>query len=350
MAELKGVDISEFQDSTPSGYDFYIMRATYGGESDSMMATHLNKVKSWGKQFGFYHFAYPQYNKGDSGAEAEANAFLARVKSYAGQCIYALDVEGGALNIGTSTLLSWVLHWLDYVYSKTGSRPLLYIQGSAAQSIALPVFKRNYGIWAASDPSWYEGMNIAIQQSVYGGLDHDTFYGDLDQWKLYCNPSGGSSGTQPADPGKPSEPVQPEKPSPSNPGTPVEKPADDVKPKPGQPIVKPRDDTAQVIRYIVQKGDTLTSIAAKYGTTWQVIYAANKKTIGDNPDLIYPGQVLIIQKPSAQKDSKKYYTIQKGDTLTGIARKFNTTVHWLQRVNAIENANLIYAGDRIRVK
>lgn len=346
MAELHGVDISEFQSSTPTGYDFYIMRATYGGESDSMMSTHLAKVQSWNKPFGFYHFAYPQLNPGNSGAEAEADAFLTRTQKYAKQCIYALDVEGRALNVGTQTLVSWILHWLDYVYSKTGSRPLLYIQGSAAQSVALPVFRNNYGIWAASDPSWYDNMNIAIQQSVYGGLDHDTFYGDLDQWNAYCDPSGASKPT----PGEPSQPVQPEKPDPATPGTPVEKPAVDVKPKPAQPIVKPRDDTAQVLYYIVQKGDTLTSIAGKYGTTWQVIYAANKKVIGDNPDLIYPGQRLLIQKPSAQKDSKEYYTIQKGDTLYDIAQKYHTTIHWLQTVNAIENPDLIYAGDMIRVK
>ena len=47
-------------------------------------------------------------------------------------------------------------------------------------------------------------------------------------------------------------------------------------------------------KYIVQKGDTLTSIARKYNTTWQQIYELNKDVIGDNPNLIYPGQIFII--------------------------------------------------------
>lgn len=46
--------------------------------------------------------------------------------------------------------------------------------------------------------------------------------------------------------------------------------------------------------YTVQRNDNLSSIAAKYGTTWQAIYNANKGTIGSNPNIIKVGQVLII--------------------------------------------------------
>jgi nucleoid-associated protein YgaU len=46
--------------------------------------------------------------------------------------------------------------------------------------------------------------------------------------------------------------------------------------------------------YTVQKGDSLSKIAKKYpGLTWQKIYEANKDQIKD-PDLIYPGQKLVI--------------------------------------------------------
>ena len=47
-------------------------------------------------------------------------------------------------------------------------------------------------------------------------------------------------------------------------------------------------------KYTVVAGDTLSSIARKYGTTWQEIYEKNKSVIGSNPDLIKPGQVLTI--------------------------------------------------------
>lgn len=46
--------------------------------------------------------------------------------------------------------------------------------------------------------------------------------------------------------------------------------------------------------YTVKKGDTLSGIAKKYGTTWQKLYEKNKSVIGSNPNLIIPGQVLTI--------------------------------------------------------
>ena len=49
------------------------------------------------------------------------------------------------------------------------------------------------------------------------------------------------------------------------------------------------------IIYTVKKGDTLSGIASRYGTTWQKIYENNKGVIGKNPNLIIPGQKLIIK-------------------------------------------------------
>ncbi|MGW0971460.1 transglycosylase family protein [Streptomyces sp. NPDC002516] len=46
--------------------------------------------------------------------------------------------------------------------------------------------------------------------------------------------------------------------------------------------------------YTVREGDTLSVIAARHGTTWRKIYAANKSVIGGDPDLIVPGQRLDI--------------------------------------------------------
>ncbi|MEU3276448.1 transglycosylase family protein [Streptomyces antibioticus] len=46
--------------------------------------------------------------------------------------------------------------------------------------------------------------------------------------------------------------------------------------------------------YTVRAGDTLSVIAARHGTTWQRLYAANKAVIGGDPDLIMPGQRLAL--------------------------------------------------------
>ena len=55
-------------------------------------------------------------------------------------------------------------------------------------------------------------------------------------------------------------------------------------------------------------------------------------------------------KKTEQKTTKKYYTVKTGDTLSGIAAKYGTTVNKLVKLNNIDNPNLIYAGQKIRVK
>lgn len=50
------------------------------------------------------------------------------------------------------------------------------------------------------------------------------------------------------------------------------------------------------------------------------------------------------------KPKAEYYTVKRGDTLSGIAKKYNTTVAYLQNVNGIKNPNKIYIGQKIKVK
>lgn len=61
-------------------------------------------------------------------------------------------------------------------------------------------------------------------------------------------------------------------------------------------------------------------------------------------------QKKVNEKLKPKADSKVYYTIQSGDTLSGIAAKYDTTVNKLVVLNNIKNPNLIYAGQKIRVK
>ena len=55
------------------------------------------------------------------------------------------------------------------------------------------------------------------------------------------------------------------------------------------------ENTEEPITYIVKSGDNLSKIALKYHTTWQQLYEDNKEIIGDNPNLIYPQQTLVIK-------------------------------------------------------
>ena len=94
--------------------------------------------------------------------------------------------------------------------------------------------------------------------------------------------------------------------------------------------------------YVVQWGDTLAIIAARYGLTVNDLLAANPSIW--NASYIYAGQYLNI--PAAPV----YYTVQSGQTLQNIAALYGTTVYCLQLLNPqIYNINWIYAGQVIRV-
>ena len=91
--------------------------------------------------------------------------------------------------------------------------------------------------------------------------------------------------------------------------------------------------------YVVQPGDTLQIIAARFGTTWQAIANANNLA---NPNRIYVGQVLVV--PIATTPAQ-YYTVQRGDTLRTIAARFGTTWQAIAAANNLANPNLIHVGN-----
>ncbi|HEY5904138.1 MAG: LysM peptidoglycan-binding domain-containing protein [Bacteroidota bacterium] len=101
--------------------------------------------------------------------------------------------------------------------------------------------------------------------------------------------------------------------------------------------------------YTVVRGDTLRIIAANCGTTVYALRRANPE-IGSG-DLIYPGQVLLL--PGAwidQGNGYALYVIARGDTLKSLAARFGTTLDTLLSLNRdIYDANVIYEGQRLTV-
>jgi len=73
------------------------------------------------------------------------------------------------------------------------------------------------------------------------------------------------------------------------------------------------------IKYTVKSGDNLSNIAAAHGTTWQKVYKSNSKAVGDDPNLILPGQVLTIQPGDGAKTSGSSTSDSKtsGNTTSG---------------------------------
>lgn len=349
---LKGIDIASYQaginlSAVPA--DFVIIKATEGtGYTNPEFVTQYNGAKNAGRKLGIYHYA----NGGNY--QSEADYFLSAVGNRVGEAILCLDWEATSNPLfNTGNDKTWVKNWCDYIYQKTSVRPLVYI--SAAYK-GLVDGIGDYGLWIAQyanmnptgyqETPWNEGAySCAIRQysscgrlSGYSGnLDLDKFYGDGAAWDKYANPSGAAT-----NPG-----------SGSSGGT-----------TPSAPSGSTLDLVVSVMRGTYGDGDARkAALGSRYNEVQSVINhiaTADANTLanevwagtygnGDTRKIAlgsrYDEVMNVVNGGGAQ-----YYTIQYGDTLSGIAAAYGTTVAKLQSLNGISNPNLIYAGTKIRVK
>ena len=308
---LKGIDISHHQKGIDLGaiaVDFVIIKATEGnGYTDEMCDTFYQKAKSLGKKLGVYHFARPDLG---NSPEAEADWFIKETLGYHKEAMLVLDWESGDL-----TNVAWAKAWLDRVYSKTGVKPVIYMSASVMHGADWSsVVNADYGLWVAN----YGSNNGTAQESVFdryplkywsfyalwqytskgrlngynGNLDLNYFSGDGTAWDKYAGGSPSSS--------KPSNSVE----------------------------TKSTDDLAREV------------IAGKYGNGED-----RKNALGSRYDEVQArvNEILGINQV-------EYYIVQSGDNLTKIANRYGTTVNQLVAWNNIANANLIYPGQKLRVK
>ena len=136
--------------------------------------------------------------------------------------------------------------------------------------------------------------------------------------------------------------------------TPASKPA----PKPAvKPAPQVKNNAGQ---YVIQSGDTLSKIARQFNTSVSALKSAN----GLKSDLIITGHRLLIPgvqaqvskpavkptvKPAPQvQNNAGRYVIQSGDTLSKIARQFNTSVSALKSANGLKS-DLIITGHRLLI-
>ncbi len=100
--------------------------------------------------------------------------------------------------------------------------------------------------------------------------------------------------------------------------------------------------------YTVQRGDYLSRIAKNCGLTLAQIIAYNPQIA--NPSRIYPGQVIHLVAGSGIPATGSTYVVQPGDTLGKLAARFGTTVSILLALNPnIWNPSLIYVGQIINL-
>ncbi|MDZ5471874.1 LysM peptidoglycan-binding domain-containing protein [Bacillus sp. 31A1R] len=98
--------------------------------------------------------------------------------------------------------------------------------------------------------------------------------------------------------------------------------------------------------YTVKQGDTLSSIAIKHKLTIKDLLTLNKL----KSDKIFINQKLVVSKKTATPAEKKstIYKVKKGDSLSGIAKKYKVSLTNLKKWNKLKN-DRIYAGQKLKV-
>ena len=306
---LNGIDISNWQkgiDLSKVPCDFVICKATEGtGYVNPDCDRAYQQAKASGKLLGVYHYA----NGGS--AIAEADYFLNNIQGYIGEAILCLDWESqnNALCGTGGPARTWISNWCNRIVEKIGVKPLIYASASLYKEVS---GIGDYGLWIAQyadnnatgyqEHPWNEGAyTCAIRQytssgrlaGYNGNLDLDVAYMDATAWHKYANPS------------------------------------DDYKPT--EPARKSNEQIAEEV------------IAGAWGD------GNDRKNRLEQAGYDYNSiQNIVNQKLGTSQ--AVYYTVQSGDTLSGIASKYGTTWQKLQDMNGISNPNKIYSGQRLRVK
>ncbi|MEZ4733983.1 MAG: LysM peptidoglycan-binding domain-containing protein [Caldilineaceae bacterium] len=98
------------------------------------------------------------------------------------------------------------------------------------------------------------------------------------------------------------------------------------------------------ITYIVQRGDTLYKIARRYDTTVAALMQVNNL----RAETIYVGQRLTISVAGDPNQPLLYHTVQRGDTLSALARRYNVSVAAMRAANGL-TSDAIYVGQRLLI-
>lgn len=313
------IDVSHHQPPSSINYDklsavidMAIIRTQYGSLTiDRHYKTHHTEFKKRGIPTGAYAWVRGTSIKD---MEKEAEDFYNRTKDYK-PTFWFLDVEEASMKDMRSGVSAYAKRLRALGAQKVG----LYIAHhlydsfnlnlSEFDAIWIPRYGKNDG-----KPSLKPSYPCDIwQYTEYGRLDG--YNGNLDLNTLNSNkPLSYFTGS-------------------------------------GQTVTKPstqpsKEPSVAASTYTVKSGDTLSAIAKKFGTTVDALKRLNNI---QDVNVIRVGQVLKITG-SVSNITVKYHTIKAGDTLSAIAKRYNTTVYRLQALNGIKDANKIKAGDQIRVQ
>lgn len=311
---IKGIDVSVWQGDSidfgkvkASGIDFVIIRAGYGnGNKDKYFETNYSKAKAAGLHVGAYWYSYAT---SAAGAKQEAQA-CAKVLSgkQLDYPVYFDIEEKSQLTRGSDFCSSLITAFCTELESR-GCYAGFYTSLSSLNSVVSDSVKKRFTVWVAqwSSKCSYSGSYGVWQYSSKGKVN--SISGNVDMDYSYIDfpstiKSGGFNGY-----GKGGS-------STSTATTTSKKSVDEI--------------AAEVIAGNWGNGTDRKNRLTAAGYDYSAVQVKVNEKLG----------------ASSKKSSAVYYTVQRGDTLSSIARKYGTTVSAIQKLNSslIKNVNLIYVG------
>ncbi len=318
---IQGIDVSNWQgyinytDVRNSGIEIVYIKASQGtGYKDPYFDINYENAKANGLKVGFYHFLTATTVER---ARAEAQFFASVISGKTPDCKLVMDFEVfDGLSVPEINEISEA--FLNRVGELTGKELAIYSDLSNARNTFSRELAEKYPLWLAYYGDYNEISNISTRWNNWIGLQYAD-NGEIPGIRGYTDRD---IYTQEILLGEVSE-------SPS--------------------VDSPEIESNEII-YIVKSGDTLSKIALEYNTTVGEIVSLNNI---QNPNLIFPGQRLTIKTSNSgefdntNNTERINYVVQRGDTLWGIARRFNTTINEVASINNIQNPNLIFPGENL---
>ncbi|MGO5168618.1 GH25 family lysozyme [Bacillota bacterium LCP21S3_G6] len=315
--QVKGIDISkwqgaiDFQKVKNSGTRFVIIRAGYGTKGkDEFFESNYKKAKAAGLHVGAYWYSYAN---GFKEAGEEADAFLRALAGKQFDYPVYLDMEEKSQLDAGMDFCSGLIKTFCSKLEAAGYFAGFYTSSSYVRAVVKEEIRKRYSFWCAQWASscsfagscgiWQYSSNGTVP-GISGRVDLDYAYQDFPIIIM----NGGFNGY---------------KASTKNP--------------------EPQPTSALTIEEAAKK-----VIAGEFGNGDQRRKAI--EALGLSYDAVQK-RVNELVSSSAPKQTKVYYSVVSGDTLSGIAAKHGLTLAALLKLNpSIKNPNIIYPGQKIRVK
>lgn len=318
-SRIRGIDVSQWQGRIDfdrvrkAGIELVYIKSSEGDDfKDPYFERNYREARRVGLKVGFYHFVTA---RSEEQARRQAYYFASVIRDKNCEGKPAMDFED-LTGLSRNTINEIAVAFLEALQRYVDEEPVVYSDMYNAKRVfdrrvaRYPLWIAQYGVRRPSgDTAWRRWAGW--QYSDNGRISGITDRVDLDYFTDEMLIGGVSRITVRGD--------------------------------------RPTADRRYTIkRYRVRRGDTLTYIAALYHTTVESIRRENN--LG-NTSRIYAGEVLKIRIDNNQSDKVafRYITIRRGDTLYALARRYNTTLSHLIRLNRIKNANLIYPGQRLKI-